>query len=56
MRTSLKLLHMVYRLLKTVPPDVLDKGRAIADSYRNSDEETDKEISDPELKQLESIL
>ncbi|PON63405.1 hypothetical protein TorRG33x02_276490 [Trema orientale] len=43
-------------LLKTVPPDVLDKGKAIADSYRNSDEEAEREILDPELKQLESIL
>ncbi|XP_062098384.1 uncharacterized protein LOC133804254 [Humulus lupulus] len=43
-------------LLKTVPPDVLDKGKAIADSYRNLDEEPDSQVIDPELKQLESIL
>ncbi|KAL5559538.1 hypothetical protein UlMin_035749 [Ulmus minor] len=44
-------------LLNTVPPDVLDKAKAIADSYRNSDEDyANPEISDPELKTLESIL
>lgn len=43
-------------LLKTVPPDVLDKGKAIADSYRNSDEQADSDVVDPELRQLESIL
>lgn len=44
-------------LLKTVPSDVLDKGRVIADAYRSSDDEdAGNEISDPELKQLESIL
>ncbi|EXB74892.1 hypothetical protein L484_018600 [Morus notabilis] len=43
-------------LLKTVPPDVLDKGLAIADSYRNSDEEINSDVVDPELQQLESIL
>ncbi|KAF3446109.1 hypothetical protein FNV43_RR11288 [Rhamnella rubrinervis] len=43
-------------LLKTVPSDVLDKGKVIADAYRNSDDDAETEISDPELKQLESIL
>uniref|UniRef100_A0A7N0VE18 DUF7880 domain-containing protein n=1 Tax=Kalanchoe fedtschenkoi TaxID=63787 RepID=A0A7N0VE18_KALFE len=43
-------------LLKTVPMDVLDKGKAIADAYRTSDENTEKEMSDKELKQLESVL
>ncbi|XP_060673013.1 uncharacterized protein LOC107420121 isoform X2 [Ziziphus jujuba] len=43
-------------LLKTVPSDALDKCKAIADSYRNSYEDADVDISDPELKQLESIL
>ncbi|KAL9678348.1 hypothetical protein QQ045_016192 [Rhodiola kirilowii] len=43
-------------LLKTVPTDVFDKGKAIADAYRTSDENTEIETSDKELKQLESIL
>ncbi|XP_023546526.1 uncharacterized protein LOC111805621 [Cucurbita pepo subsp. pepo] len=43
------------RLLQTVPPDVLAKGKAIADAY-NTPEEEETEIADPELKQLESIL
>lgn len=43
------------RLLKTVPADVLAKGKAIADAY-SSPEEEETEILDPELKQLESIL
>ncbi|KAL9678958.1 hypothetical protein QQ045_016810 [Rhodiola kirilowii] len=43
-------------LLKTVPTYVFDKGKAIADAYRTSDENTEIETSDKELKQLESIL
>ncbi|XP_030489669.2 uncharacterized protein LOC115706228 [Cannabis sativa] len=46
-------------LLKTVPPDVLDKGKAIADSYRNTEEEEEEagsQVLDPQLKQLQSIL
>ncbi|CAI0448352.1 unnamed protein product [Linum tenue] len=45
-------------LLNTVPPEVLDKGRAIADAYNAPEGEADTqpEIVDPELKQLESIL
>ncbi|BBG95050.1 hypothetical protein Prudu_003493 [Prunus dulcis] len=43
-------------LLKTVPSDVLDKGKVAADSYRSSLENADVDISDPDLKQLESIL
>lgn len=45
-----------FSLLKTVPNDVLEKGKAIADAYRTSDETTAVETSDKELKQLESIL
>lgn len=43
-------------LLKTVPYDVLEKGRAIADAYREPEDAAAPEILDPELKQLESIL
>ncbi|XP_058188034.1 uncharacterized protein LOC131304711 [Rhododendron vialii] len=43
-------------LLKTVPSDVLDKGKAIADAYRVPEEDTTPGNLDPELKQLESIL
>ncbi|KAL2545130.1 hypothetical protein Fot_14363 [Forsythia ovata] len=43
-------------LLKTVPTDVLDKGKAMADAYRSSEEDTTPENLDPELKKLESIL
>ncbi|KAK4787819.1 hypothetical protein SAY86_011652 [Trapa natans] len=44
-------------LLQTVPQEVLNKGRAIADAYRSpDDEEPQPEMSDPEIKQLESIL
>ncbi|CAK7352788.1 unnamed protein product [Dovyalis caffra] len=43
-------------LLQTVPSDVLDKGKAVADAYRTPEENSEAEILDPELKQLESIL
>ncbi|CAI9095933.1 OLC1v1031973C4 [Oldenlandia corymbosa var. corymbosa] len=45
-------------LLKTVPSDVLEKGKAIADAYRDPVDDTppENDIPDPELKQLESIL
>lgn len=43
-------------LLQTVPSDVLDKGKAVADAYRTPEEGSGAEILDPELKQLESIL
>ncbi|KAI8534957.1 hypothetical protein RHMOL_Rhmol10G0137400 [Rhododendron molle] len=43
-------------LLKTVPSDVLDKGKAIADAYRVPEEDTTPGNLDPELKQLESVL
>ncbi|MED6155942.1 hypothetical protein PIB30_010290 [Stylosanthes scabra] len=42
-------------LLQTVPSDVLSKGKVIADSYRDP-EDVETETSDPDLKQLESIL
>lgn len=42
-------------LLQTVPSDVLEKGKVIADSYRTQ-EDVETESNDPELKQLESIL
>ncbi|XP_031118210.1 uncharacterized protein LOC116021856 [Ipomoea triloba] len=44
-------------LLKTVPANVLDQGRAIADAYVESLEEDEAPGNqDPNLKQLESIL
>ncbi|KAI9192110.1 hypothetical protein LWI28_018454 [Acer negundo] len=43
-------------LLNTVPSEVLDKGKAIADAYRIPDEGAEPDILDPEIKQLESIL
>lgn len=45
------------RLLSTVPSDVLERGKAIADAYYAPDEEdTEPDKLDPEMKQLESIL
>lgn len=44
------------RLLETVPSDVLDKGKAIADAYRVPEEDIAPGNLDPEMKQLESIL
>lgn len=45
-------------LLKTVPTEVLDKGKAIADAYLTPEEDIDvaPQNLDPQLKQLESIL
>ncbi|KAI5669613.1 hypothetical protein M9H77_19466 [Catharanthus roseus] len=45
-------------LLKTVPSDILEKGKAIADAYLTPEEEDNvsPEKLDPQLKQLESIL
>lgn len=54
--TKLKTDHPFCSLLKTVPSDVLDKGKVAADSYRSSLENADVDISDPELKELQSIL
>ncbi|CAK9168655.1 unnamed protein product, partial [Ilex paraguariensis] len=48
-------LDAVDSLLNTVPSDVLDKGKAIADEYRTP-EAVAPENLDPELKQLESLL
>ncbi|XP_054798650.1 uncharacterized protein LOC129303386 [Prosopis cineraria] len=42
-------------LLQTVPSDVLSKGKVVADSYRNVEDE-DRASLDPELRQLEEIL
>ncbi|XP_004303463.1 PREDICTED: uncharacterized protein LOC101300162 [Fragaria vesca subsp. vesca] len=49
-------LNALDSLLKTVPSDVLDKGKVAADSYRSSLENADVDISDPELRELQSIL
>ncbi|CAL0319095.1 unnamed protein product [Lupinus luteus] len=48
-------LNALDSLLQTVPPDVLSKGKVIADSYREP-EDVETQSPDPELKQLESIL
>ncbi|KAL3844286.1 hypothetical protein ACJIZ3_001689 [Penstemon smallii] len=45
------------RLLKTVPSDVLDKGKAMADAYlAPGDDFKSPQNLDPQLKQLESLL
>ncbi|XP_004245049.1 uncharacterized protein [Solanum lycopersicum] len=50
-------LNALDSLLKTVPTDVLEKGKSVADSYFFAgEEEVAPERLDPELKQLESIL
>ncbi|KAH9653135.1 hypothetical protein KPL70_027301 [Citrus sinensis] len=49
-------LNALDSLLQTVPADVLTKGKAIADAYRSADDDTEAQVSDPEIKQLESIL
>ncbi|XVF48750.1 hypothetical protein PTKIN_Ptkin03bG0214500 [Pterospermum kingtungense] len=43
-------------LLQTVPSDVLNQGKEIADAYRAPEEDIKPEELDPEMKQLESIL
>lgn len=43
-------------LLQTVPTDVLEKGKAIADAYNAPEEDFATENLDPNLKQLQSIL
>ncbi|KAL5728608.1 hypothetical protein ACHQM5_001675 [Ranunculus cassubicifolius] len=42
-------------LLQTVPTSVLDKGKAIADSYREIDD-VEPQTLDPEMRRLESLL
>ncbi|KAJ4708893.1 Apicidin F synthase [Melia azedarach] len=49
-------LNALDSLLQTVPSDVLNKGKAIADAYRTAVEDVETEAVDPEIKQLESIL
>ncbi|XP_031277281.1 uncharacterized protein LOC116135705 [Pistacia vera] len=49
-------LNALDSLLQTVPSEVLNKGKAIADAYRQADEEEEAETLDPEIKELESIL
>lgn len=43
-------------LLQTVPSEVLNKGKAIAEAYLTPEETVPPENLDPDLKQLESIL
>ncbi|KAL9230482.1 hypothetical protein vseg_005825 [Gypsophila vaccaria] len=43
-------------LLQTVPSDVLDRGKAIADAYRTPEIDAAPEELDPDLKKLQSIL
>ncbi|PWA47726.1 hypothetical protein CTI12_AA496390 [Artemisia annua] len=43
-------------LLQTVPTDVLEKGKAIADAYNTPEEDFAPQNLNPNLKQLESIL
>ncbi|KAL9258404.1 hypothetical protein AKJ16_DCAP07770 [Drosera capensis] len=50
-------LNALDSLLRTVPAEMLDKGKAIADAYRAPEDDTQLDGDlDPELKQLESIL
>ncbi|KAK6119637.1 hypothetical protein DH2020_046623 [Rehmannia glutinosa] len=49
-------LNALNSLLKTVPAEVLDKGKAMADAYMTPGEDLAPENIDPQLKQLESIL
>ncbi|XP_075651230.1 uncharacterized protein LOC142621760 [Castanea sativa] len=48
-------LNALDSLLQTVPSDVLEKGKAVADSYMIR-EDVEPEILDPEMQKLESIL
>lgn len=48
--------NAINSLLQTVPTDVLEKGKAIADAYNAPEEDYAAENLDPNLKQLESIL
>ena len=47
---------LCYSLLQTVPSDVLNQGKEIADAYRGPEEDVKPEELDPEMKQLESLL
>lgn len=42
-------------LLQTVPSPILDKGKAIADAYRVTEDDEPQKL-DPEMKQLEALL
>ncbi|KAL8113460.1 uncharacterized protein LOC141668177 [Apium graveolens] len=43
-------------LLKTVPSEVLSKGKEVADAYLTPEESVPTDKLDPDVKQLESIL
>lgn len=47
---------VLHSLLKTVPAEVLDKGKAMADAYLAPEQDSEPENLDPRIKQLESIL
>ncbi|GAB2283579.1 hypothetical protein Dimus_018086 [Dionaea muscipula] len=49
-------LNALDSLLQTVPPEMLDKGKAMADAYLLPEEDVQPDNLDPDLKQLESIL
>ncbi|KAL9261774.1 hypothetical protein AKJ16_DCAP20741 [Drosera capensis] len=50
-------LNALDSLLRTVPAEMLDKGKVIADAYCAPEDDTQLDGDlDPELKQLESIL
>ncbi|XVE97762.1 hypothetical protein REPUB_Repub03eG0046700 [Reevesia pubescens] len=49
-------LNALDSLLQTVPSDVLNQGKEIADAYRAPEEDIKPEEFDPEIKQLESLL
>ncbi|KAK9741588.1 hypothetical protein RND81_03G115500 [Saponaria officinalis] len=48
--------NAVDSLLQTVPSDVLDKGKAIADAHRTPEIDVVPQELDPDLKKLQSIL
>ncbi|KAE8718859.1 hypothetical protein F3Y22_tig00109987pilonHSYRG00121 [Hibiscus syriacus] len=52
-------LNALDSLLQTVPTDILNQGKEIADAFRSPDEDDSQQQPqelDPEIKQLESIL
>ncbi|XP_022756379.1 uncharacterized protein LOC111304130 [Durio zibethinus] len=49
-------LNALDSLLQTVPSDVLNQGKEIADAYRAPEEDIKPLELDPEMKQLESLL
>ncbi|XP_021277645.1 uncharacterized protein LOC110411700 isoform X2 [Herrania umbratica] len=49
-------LNALDSLLQTVPSDVLNQGREVADAYRAPEDDVKPDELDPDIKQLESLL